>query len=115
MVVYELIPKLIRAALNNDKKAVESISLMIGRKIKKEYPQIASEIMQITANSSVGADTLRTLDLTPAPVDRETRRQLVKDNGRRTDIIARGLASTKGFFARTQIVGKIFGGGYCST
>ena len=50
MVVYELIPKLIRAALNNDKKAVESISLMIGRKIKKEYPQIASEIMQITAN-----------------------------------------------------------------
>lgn len=35
MVVYELIPKLIRAALNNDKKAVESISLMIGRKIKK--------------------------------------------------------------------------------
>ena len=48
MVVYELIPKLIRAALNNDKKAVESISLMIGRKIKKEYPQIASEIMQIT-------------------------------------------------------------------
>ena len=78
MVVYELIPKLIRAALNNDKKAVESISLMIGRKIKKEYPQIASEIMQITANSSVGADTLRTLDLTPAPVDRETRSQLVK-------------------------------------
>ena len=78
MIVYELIPKLIRAALNNDKKAVESISLMIGRKIKKEYPQIASEIMQITANSSVGADTLRTLDLTPAPVDRETRSQLVK-------------------------------------
>ena len=32
MVVYELIPKLIRAALNNDKKAVESISLMIGRR-----------------------------------------------------------------------------------
>ena len=35
MIVYELIPKLIRAALNNDKKAVESISLMIGRKIKR--------------------------------------------------------------------------------
>ena len=43
MIVYELIPKLIRAALNNDKKAVESISLMIGRKIKK-YFQKNSEI-----------------------------------------------------------------------
>lgn len=78
MIAYELLPKLIRAALNNDKKAVESISLMIGRKIKKEYPQIASEIMQITANSNVGADALRTLDLAPAPVDRESRNQLVK-------------------------------------
>lgn len=78
MIAYELVPKLIRAALNNDKKAVESISLMIGRKIKKEYPQIASEIMQITANSNVGADALRTLDLAPAPVDRESRNQLVK-------------------------------------
>jgi len=78
MIAYELVPKLIRAALNNDKKTVESISLMIGRKIKKEYPQIASEIMQITANSNVGADTLRTLDLAPAPVDRESRNQLVK-------------------------------------
>lgn len=78
MIAYELVPKLIRAALNNDRKTVESISLLIGRKIKKDYPQIASEIMQITANSNVGADTLRTLDLTPAPVDRETRSQLVK-------------------------------------
>lgn len=78
MITYELVPKLIRAALNNDKKTVESIALMIGRKIKKEYPQISSEIMQITANSSVGADNLRTLDLAPAPVDRESRNQLVK-------------------------------------
>ena len=52
MVVYELIPKLIRAALNNDKKAVESISLMIGRKIKKEYPQIASDRKSTRLNSS---------------------------------------------------------------
>lgn len=78
MIVYELVPKLIRAALNNDKKGIESISLMIGRKLKKEYPHITSEIMQITANSNVGADVLRSLDLFPAPVDRETRSQLVK-------------------------------------
>ena len=78
MLTYELVPKLIRAALNNDRKSVESISIMIGRKMRKEHPEIASEIMQIAANSNVGADTLRTLDLSPAPVDRESRSQLVK-------------------------------------
>ena len=78
MLTYELVPKLIRAALNNDRKSVESISIMLGRKIRKEYPEIASEIMQIAANSNVGADTLRTLDLSPAPVDKESRSQLVK-------------------------------------
>ena len=118
MVVYELIPKLIRAALNNDKKAVESISLMIGRKIKKEYPQIASEIMQITANSSVGADTLRTLDLTPAPVDRETRSQLVKVE--EPIMVEEPILSPEGWhqlkdFLLERKFGKIFGGGYCST
>lgn len=78
MIAYELVPKLLRAALNNDKKSVESISLLIARKIKKDYPETANEIMQITANSSVGADALRSLNLSPAPVDRETRSQLVK-------------------------------------
>jgi len=76
--IYDLIPKLIRAALNNDKKTIESISLMMGKKLKKDYPSISAEIMQITANSTVGADVLRSLDLQPAPVDRETRSQLVK-------------------------------------
>ena len=36
---YEYVPKLIRAAINNDRKNVESISLLIGRKLKKEDPE----------------------------------------------------------------------------
>jgi SpoVK/Ycf46/Vps4 family AAA+-type ATPase len=78
MVAYKLVPKLIRAALNNDKKGIESVSLMIARQIKNEYPETANEIMQIAANSKVGVDALRSLELSPAPVDRETRSQLVK-------------------------------------
>lgn len=78
MMIYDLIPKLIRAALSNDRKTIESISLMMGKKLKKEYPTISAEILQITANSTVGADVLRSMDLQPAPVDRETRSQLVK-------------------------------------
>lgn len=78
MITYELIPKLVRAALGGDKKTVETLSIMIGKSIRKEYPDISSEIMQITANNSVGADVLRSIELSPAPVDRETRNQLVK-------------------------------------
>ena len=31
---YEYVPKLIRAALNNDRKNIEAIALMLGRKLK---------------------------------------------------------------------------------
>ncbi|MBC8580871.1 AAA family ATPase [Zhenhengia yiwuensis] len=78
MKAYELIPKLIRAALAEDKKSLESISLMIGRSIKKEHPNIASEIMQIIAGNNVGADVFRSIDLSPAPIDKESRSQLLK-------------------------------------
>ena len=33
---YEYIPKLIRAALNNDRKNVEAIALLMGRKLRRK-------------------------------------------------------------------------------
>lgn len=78
MNVYDLIPKLIRAAVVNDKKTVETISIMIGRKLKKEYPELSTEIMQIASNSSVGADAFRSIAMEPSPVDKESRNQLVR-------------------------------------
>lgn len=75
---YEYFPKLIRAALNNDRKNVESISLMIGRKLKKEAPEVSAEIMKILSCTKIGTDVLRSIDISPVPVDRETRSQLVK-------------------------------------
>lgn len=75
--VYEYVPKLIRAALNNDRKSIESIALMLGRKLKKEAPSISAEIMRILACTNSGTDVMRSMDLSPVPVDRETRNRLV--------------------------------------
>ena len=74
---YEYVPKLIRAALNNDRKNIESIALMLGRKIKKEDPDTSAEIMRILACTNTGTDVMRSMDLSPIPVDRETRNRLV--------------------------------------
>ena len=74
---YEYVPKLIRAALNNDRKNIESIALMLGRKLKKEDPDTSAEIMRILACTNSGTDVMRSMDLSPVPVDRETRNRLV--------------------------------------
>lgn len=75
---YEYIPKLIRAALNNDRKNLESIALLLGRKLRKEDPEVAAEIMKIVSCANSGTDVMRSIDISPVPVDRETRYQLVK-------------------------------------
>lgn len=48
------------------------------KKIKKEDPEISAEIMKILSCTNAGADVLRSIDMSPIPVDRETRNQLVK-------------------------------------
>ncbi len=76
--IYEYFPKLLRAALNNDRKSIEAIALMVGRKLKKESPEISTEIMKILSCVNTGTNVLRSIDMSPIPVDRETRSQLVK-------------------------------------
>lgn len=78
IMTYENVPKLVRAALNNDKKNVESIALLIGRQLKKESPDVSAEIMKILACSNTGSDVMRSIEMSPLPVDKETRSQLVK-------------------------------------
>lgn len=78
MLAYEYIPKLIRAAMNNDRKNIESIALLIGKKLKKEEPNVSAEIMKILSYTNVGVDVIRSIDVSPLPVDRETRYQLAK-------------------------------------
>lgn len=78
MEAYELIPKLIRAAYSNDKKTVEGISVLLGRRLRKQYPDISSEIMEIAANYKVGGDVYRSVNIQSVPVDTESRSNLVK-------------------------------------
>ena len=75
---YEYIPKLIRAALNNDRKNVEAIALLMGRKLRREDPGISEEIMRALACVNTGASVMRSIDISPLPVDKETRHQLAK-------------------------------------
>ena len=78
MVAYELIPKLVRAAYADDVKTLETISVLLGRKLKKDYPDISNEILQIAADHQVGGDVYRSVDLSPVPVDKETHDNLVR-------------------------------------
>lgn len=78
MIIYELIPKLIRASFDSDRKTIEAISLAIIKKIKKEYPNIAEDIAKTLSYSGLESSTARSIDMKPLPVDRETRYSLVK-------------------------------------
>lgn len=73
----DLIPKLVRAAYADDVKTVDTVSIMLGRKLKKDYPDVSKEILQIAADYKVGADVYRSIDISPVPVDRETHDSLV--------------------------------------
>lgn len=86
MAVYELIPKLVRAAYAEDWKTVESVSIMLGRKLRKESPEVSAQILQIAADHKVGGDIYRSIDLAPVPVDEETRNQLVDINENTTQV-----------------------------
>lgn len=78
MDVLDLVAKLVRSSLEFDKKSVEAIALMISKKIKKERPDTAAEITKALSYSGYDSSMARSLDMSPLPVDRETRYSLVK-------------------------------------
>lgn len=77
MDVLELIPRLIRASLENDRKALESFALLISKKIKKDNPELASEITKALVYASNNTSTFRSIDLQNLPVDKESRFSLL--------------------------------------
>lgn len=78
MDAYDLLAKLIRSSLEFDKKSVEATALMIAKKIRKERPNAAAEITKALSYSGFDSSAARSLDMSPLPVDRETRYSLVK-------------------------------------
>ena len=73
-----LIPKLVRACLDNNKQLVEEISFMLVKVYKKHFPEISKEISQSLTFSRNGVSALRSAEILPAPVDRESRLTLGK-------------------------------------
>lgn len=74
----DLVARLVRSSLELDKKSVEATALMIAKKIKKERPDTAAEITKALLYSGYESPMARSLDMSPLPVDRETRYSLVK-------------------------------------
>lgn len=78
MNAIELIPNLLRASLDGDKKMIEATALMIIKKIRKDYSNVADEIAKVLAYTEVGASPTRALNMPPLPVDKESRYSLVE-------------------------------------
>ena len=73
MNVFELMPNLIKAALENDRKMIESTAIMISKKIRNEYPEASKSI--IKALSIQSAHVTRSVN-SQIPVDHESRYEL---------------------------------------
>lgn len=74
MNVMDLIPTLVKAGVDGNKKQFEAAALMIAKKAKKDYPEVAEKVANLLAN---GMYTTRSLSAFPLPVDKETRYSLV--------------------------------------
>jgi len=73
MNAFDLLPKLIRATYDSDRKTIEAVSLMLIKKIKKEYPDTAKEIANALTYSGLDGSSSRSVGSFPLPVDKETR------------------------------------------
>lgn len=91
--VLNYIPKLILAALNEDHNKIEKISISLSRKLKNDHPQISEQIGEILSANKVGSNTIRSLNLEPKPIDKDSRLDLVDVD--RVDLIDRPILNNK--------------------
>lgn len=78
MNVEEVLPKLIRAALDNDKKSVEMIALTLAQKLKKKMPEISQEINNILTFKNLGGSTFRSIGLKEIPINSKDQSKLIQ-------------------------------------
>lgn len=78
MEAIDYIPRLVRACLENDRRLVESVSLTVSRKLRRDRPDLASEIAGALAASGMRSEATRAAEINPLPIDRETRFSLVE-------------------------------------
>ena len=71
-----LLPKLVRAALDNDLRSIRSISVQLIRQLKLENPLVADEIANALNLHGVGFSAKRSLGSYIEPIDSETKMSL---------------------------------------
>ena len=78
MAIERNIPRLIRAALSDDKRTVRNIALQMIKQTKKDFPKVSAEIADAVAHYSVGSSSLRSINIEPPPVDQDSRSLLIQ-------------------------------------
>ncbi len=78
MKALDLIPKLILAGFESDKKKIEDIATMMIKYFRKDYIEISNEIKNILLSNISGSNYIRKVDNIPIPIDRDTRLSLLK-------------------------------------
>lgn len=77
MDAIELVPKLLRSAINGDRKMMEATSLMIIRKVRNSYPDVADEISRTLSYVGLPSSYTRSIEMSSIPVDKESRLSLI--------------------------------------
>lgn len=77
MDIDSMIPKLIRAGFEDDKRAFEVISISIANRIKKKNPQIAEEINNIICYKDLGTSAYRSIGMNDLPTAKKNNENLV--------------------------------------
>ncbi|HEY8889264.1 MAG TPA: AAA family ATPase [Clostridium sp.] len=78
MDTYDYIPKLVRASLDHDDRAIRMISTTVMRKIKIINPEVASEIGKALDYNAIGSSALRGVGISSSPIDNENRSELLR-------------------------------------
>jgi SpoVK/Ycf46/Vps4 family AAA+-type ATPase len=76
MSLEKLVPKLIRASLDEDYREVRSIAMRVIRRLKDSHPQIADEIANALSEHGIGASAKRSIGMHGSPIDMETLQSL---------------------------------------
>ena len=78
MNLENILPKLIRAAFENDYKTIELIAQTLRRKFKLSSPKLSEEIENILSYRDIGSSTYRSIGINPLPKDKDTSFPLAK-------------------------------------
>lgn len=77
MDIESMMPKLIRAGFEDDKRAFEVISISIANRMKKKNPKIAEEINNIICYKDLGTSSYRSIGMSDLPTTKKNNENLV--------------------------------------